>query len=144
MEINKTRSRTLSTATKHLASAGTLAAMLSVGQAYAQQSTSLDSAVSTATNWAAQADNGQADAMWQASNPAMQKSVSKADWSKYVEIDPRYFRPTEVDHLHGDPGKARKVLGWKPKVSFKQLIEMMVRADEEDVRLAMAGRAPSA
>ncbi len=65
------------------------------------------------------------------------------DWSKYVEIDPRYFRPTEVDHLHGDPSKAQKVLGWKPKVSFRQLIEMMVRADEEDVRLALAGRAPT-
>jgi GDPmannose 4,6-dehydratase len=65
------------------------------------------------------------------------------DWSKHVEIDPRYFRPTEVDHLHGDSSKARKVLGWKPKVSFKQLIEMMVRADEEDVRLALSGRAPT-
>ncbi|MFL5308002.1 MAG: GDP-mannose 4,6-dehydratase [Polyangia bacterium] len=65
------------------------------------------------------------------------------DWNKYVEIDPRYFRPTEVDHLHGDPGKAQRVLGWKPKVSFKQLIEMMVRADEEDVRLALSGRAPT-
>ncbi|MFC4764525.1 DUF4019 domain-containing protein [Dyella koreensis] len=95
MEINKTRSRTLSTATKHLASACTLAAMLSVGQAYAQQSTSLDSAVSTATNWAAQADNGQADAMWQASNPAMQKSVSKADWSKYVDGLKKQFGATQ-------------------------------------------------
>ncbi len=65
------------------------------------------------------------------------------DWSKFVEIDPRYFRPTEVDHLHGDPSKAQRVLGWKPKVSFKQLIEMMVRADEEDVRLALSGRAPT-
>ncbi len=66
------------------------------------------------------------------------------DWQKYVEIDPRYFRPTEVDHLHGDAGKARRVLGWKPKVTFKQLIEMMVKADEEDVRLTLAGRPPSA
>jgi GDPmannose 4,6-dehydratase len=66
------------------------------------------------------------------------------DWKKHVEIDPRYFRPTEVDHLHGDAGKARRVLGWKPKVTFKQLIEMMVKADEEDVRLTLAGRAPSA
>jgi len=66
------------------------------------------------------------------------------DWKKHVEIDPRYFRPTEVDHLHGDPSKAMKALGWKPKVTFKQLIEMMVRADEEDVRLTLAGRAPSA
>ena len=65
------------------------------------------------------------------------------DWKKYVEIDPRYFRPTEVDHLHGDPSKANRVLGWKPKVSFKGLIEMMVKADEEDVRTSLAGRPPS-
>jgi GDPmannose 4,6-dehydratase len=64
------------------------------------------------------------------------------DWKPYVEIDPRYFRPTEVDHLHGDASKAREKLGWKPKVTFQQLIEMMVRADEEDVRSALAGRAP--
>jgi len=66
------------------------------------------------------------------------------DWKQYVEIDPRYFRPTEVDHLHGDPSKAMRELGWKPKVTFRELIEMMVRADEEDVRLALSGRAPSA
>jgi GDPmannose 4,6-dehydratase len=66
------------------------------------------------------------------------------DWKKHVEIDPRYFRPTEVDHLHGDASKARKALGWKPKVTFRQLIEMMVRADETDVRSSLAGRAPSA
>jgi GDPmannose 4,6-dehydratase len=65
------------------------------------------------------------------------------DWKPYVEIDPRYFRPTEVDHLHGDPGKAKRVLGWKPKVSFRGLIEMMVKADEEDVRSSLSGRAPS-
>jgi GDPmannose 4,6-dehydratase len=64
------------------------------------------------------------------------------DWQPYVEIDPRYFRPTEVDHLHGDASKARRVLGWKPRVTFKQLVEMMVDADEEDVRLTMEGRAP--
>jgi GDPmannose 4,6-dehydratase len=65
------------------------------------------------------------------------------DWKKHVEIDPRYFRPTEVDHLLGDSTKARKALGWKPKVTFKQLIEMMVKADEEDVRGALAGRKPT-
>jgi len=65
------------------------------------------------------------------------------DWKKYVEIDPRYFRPTEVDHLHGDPSKAMRVLGWKPKVSFRGLIEMMVKSDEEDVRSTLTGRAPS-
>jgi len=66
------------------------------------------------------------------------------DWKKYVEIDPRYFRPTEVDHLHGNAAKAQRLLGWRPRVAFKQLIEMMVRADEEDVRATLAGRAPSA
>ena len=64
------------------------------------------------------------------------------DWKPYVEIDPRYFRPTEVDHLHGDASKARGKLGWKPKVAFKELIEMMVVADEDDVRSSLAGRAP--
>ncbi len=65
------------------------------------------------------------------------------DWKKYVEIDPRYFRPTEVDHLKGNPAKATRQLGWKPKVTFKGLIEMMVKADEEDVRTTMAGRTPT-
>ena len=65
------------------------------------------------------------------------------DWHQYVEIDPRYLRPTEVDHLEGNPAKARRILGWEPRVRFKQLIEMMVHADEADVRLSLAGRAPS-
>jgi GDPmannose 4,6-dehydratase len=65
------------------------------------------------------------------------------DWKKYVEIDPRYFRPTEVDHLHGNAAKARQALGWKPKITFGQLVQMMVRADEEDVRSSLAGRAPT-
>jgi len=64
------------------------------------------------------------------------------DWQKFVELDPRYLRPTEVDHLRGDATKAREKLGWKPKMSFEQLITTMVRADEEDVRGALAGRAP--
>ncbi len=64
------------------------------------------------------------------------------DWKQYVEIDSRYFRPTEVDHLRGDSRKAREKLGWKPRVSFKELVTMMVRADEEDVRTSLAGRAP--
>ena len=64
------------------------------------------------------------------------------DWKPYVQIDPRYFRPTEVDHLRGDASKARRKLGWEPKVKFQELITMMVKADEEDVRSALAGRAP--
>jgi GDPmannose 4,6-dehydratase len=51
------------------------------------------------------------------------------DWRKHVEQDQRYFRPAEVDLLLGDPGKAKKKLGWSPKVGFKQLVKMMVDAD---------------
>jgi GDPmannose 4,6-dehydratase len=64
------------------------------------------------------------------------------DWKPHVEIDPRYYRPTEVDHLLGDASKARERLGWNPTVRFRELIEMMVRSDESDVRAALAGRAP--
>jgi GDPmannose 4,6-dehydratase len=53
------------------------------------------------------------------------------DWHKHVEIDPRYFRPTEVDYLQGDAAKARKALGWKPETSFQQLVENMVDSDHE-------------
>ena len=55
------------------------------------------------------------------------------DWKAHVEIDPRYFRPTEVDVLQGDASKAREVLGWDPKVTFKDLARMMV---DEDMKLA--------
>lgn len=51
------------------------------------------------------------------------------DYKKYVEIDPRYFRPTEVKILKGNASKARKKLGWKPNVNFDQLIKIMVDAD---------------
>jgi GDPmannose 4,6-dehydratase len=51
------------------------------------------------------------------------------DWHKYVEIDPRYFRPAEVDVLCGDASKAARLLGWKPKVTFKELVRIMVDAD---------------
>ena len=53
------------------------------------------------------------------------------DYKKYVKIDPRFVRPAEVDTLLGDPSYARKKLGWKPEVSFKQLVEMMVDSDLE-------------
>ncbi|MDG2281782.1 MAG: GDP-mannose 4,6-dehydratase, partial [Longimicrobiales bacterium] len=53
------------------------------------------------------------------------------DWSDYVEIDPRYFRPTEVDFLQGDPTKAMADLGWKPRVQFPELVSMMVAHDLE-------------
>jgi len=51
------------------------------------------------------------------------------DWNRYVEIDPRYFRPAEVDHLEGDPSKAQRQLGWTPATSVEALARMMVEAD---------------
>jgi len=56
------------------------------------------------------------------------------DWKKYVEIDPKYYRPTEVDILLGDPSKAKRVLGWSPKVGFKELARIMADADMELAR----------
>jgi GDPmannose 4,6-dehydratase len=53
------------------------------------------------------------------------------DWEKYVKVDPKYFRPAEVDFLLGDPAKAKVALGWKPKVSFRDLVRLMVDADME-------------
>jgi GDPmannose 4,6-dehydratase len=63
----------------------------------------------------------------------MERVFSKLDldYKKYVAIDKRYFRPTEVDALLGDASKAKKVLGWRPKVSFDMLIDMMIEADME-------------
>jgi len=53
------------------------------------------------------------------------------DYHEHVAVDPRYFRPTEVDVLLGDASKAKKALGWQPKVSFDQLVDMMIAADLE-------------
>lgn len=56
------------------------------------------------------------------------------DYKKYVAVDPRYFRPTEVDILLGDSSKAKKILGWQPKVTFDELINMMIATDMEIAR----------
>ena len=65
------------------------------------------------------------------------------DWTQHVETDPRYFRPTEVDFLLGDPSKARAKLGWKPEVTFEQLVRRMVEHDldlaRQEQMLAAAG-----
>jgi GDPmannose 4,6-dehydratase len=53
------------------------------------------------------------------------------DWKQYVEVDPRYFRPAEVDFLQGDPSKAKRVLEWEPKVAFKALAKMMTESDSK-------------
>lgn len=60
------------------------------------------------------------------------------DWKEHIEIDPRYYRPAEVDILQGDATKARQELGWKPKVQFKELVRLMV---DHDMELAKRERA---
>ncbi len=55
--------------------------------------------------------------------------VGISDWEKHVFVDPQFFRPAEVDLLIGDPAKAREKLGWEPKVTFTELVHMMVDAD---------------
>jgi GDPmannose 4,6-dehydratase len=62
------------------------------------------------------------------------------EWRKYVKLDPKFLRPAEVDHLIGDSGKARGVLGWKPEVDFSSLVRMMVDAD---LRRLSAARTPA-
>lgn len=61
------------------------------------------------------------------------------DWQKYVKIDPRYFRPTEVENLIADTAKAKKVLNWQPKVTFKDLVKIMVDADMRAIGLKPVG-----
>jgi GDPmannose 4,6-dehydratase len=67
------------------------------------------------------------------------------DHTDFIETDPKYFRPTEVDHLLGNPAKAKEKLGWEPKVSFEKLVTMMVDADlvlaEQEKILKDAGHA---
>jgi len=67
-------------------------------------------------------------------------SYQALDWKKYVVIDKKYFRPTEVDLLSGDSSKARRQLKWKPRVNFKQLVRMMVEADLKLVERQLYGQ----
>ena len=62
------------------------------------------------------------------------------EWQKYVEIDPRYFRPAEVDLLIGDASKAKKKLGWEPKTKFAELVKIMVDADMKLLSDHLAGK----
>ena len=66
------------------------------------------------------------------------------DWKKYVEIDPRYYRPAEVDLLIGDYSKAKQKLGWEPKTKFVELTKLMVDADVELLRRHQHGEIPVA
>ena len=61
------------------------------------------------------------------------------DWKNYVELDARYERPAEVDHLIGDASKAETKLGWKPKVRFEELVKIMVEADRKLAHLESSG-----
>jgi GDPmannose 4,6-dehydratase len=56
------------------------------------------------------------------------------DWEKYVVVDPKFYRPAEVDLLVGDPSKAQRELGWEPHVTFRELVQIMVDADLEQLR----------
>jgi GDPmannose 4,6-dehydratase len=62
------------------------------------------------------------------------------DWEKYVEIDPKYLRPTEVDALIGNASKAKKILGWEPRTVFPELVYTMVEADRKQLDDERAGR----
>ncbi len=61
------------------------------------------------------------------------------DWEKHVELDPRYHRPTEVEFLLGDASKAKRILDWEPRISFKELIKIMMDCDMEFVNLNPIG-----
>ena len=61
------------------------------------------------------------------------------DWHNYVEIDPRYFRPTEADCLLADPAKMRRELEWEPHITFRELVRIMVDADMQEVGLTPVG-----
>jgi GDPmannose 4,6-dehydratase len=65
----------------------------------------------------------------------------KLDWRKHVEIDPRYYRPAEVDLLIGDYSKAKRLLGWEPKTKFADLVRLMVDADVKLLKDHREGRA---
>src|SRR5437867_6187160 len=62
------------------------------------------------------------------------------DWRKYVDIDARYYRPAEVDLLIGDYSKARKKLGWEPKIKFQDLVQLMVEADMKLLKDHQSGK----
>ena len=62
------------------------------------------------------------------------------DWEQYVEIDPAYYRPAEVDHLVGDASKAHQALGWKSQTTFEELVRLMVEADVQLLEDELSGR----
>ena len=67
-------------------------------------------------------------------NGIKEKGILKSTGKEVVGIDPRYFRPTEVDILIGNPAKAKEILDWQPKVTFKELVKIMVESDFEKAK----------
>jgi GDPmannose 4,6-dehydratase len=67
-------------------------------------------------------------------------ACANLDWEKYVKIDPRYYRPAEVDLLIGDASKAKRVLGWQPKTTFAELVRIMVQADDDLLAAQLSGQ----
>lgn len=92
-----------------------------------------------------QQDTGDDYVVGTAEAHAVQEFVKEAfayadlDWNEYAEIDSRYFRPTEVEHLLADASKARERLGWEPKITFHDLVKIMVDADMEAAGLEPKG-----
>jgi len=77
---------------------------------------------------------------WQGQG-ADERGIDARSGEVLVEIDPRYYRPTEVAHLVGDPSKARRMLGWTHRTGFADLVREMVARDLEDLRTALSGKA---
>ena len=73
------------------------------------------------------------DIKWEGENET-EKGIDKATGKVMIEIDPRYYRPTEVDILIGNAAKAKEILGWQPKTKFEELVKIMVKADWEKVK----------
>jgi GDPmannose 4,6-dehydratase len=67
-------------------------------------------------------------------------ACAKLEWKEFVRIDPRYYRPAEVDLLIGDASKAKKILGWQPKTTFAELVRIMVKADIDDLARQLSGK----
>ena len=82
------------------------------------------------------------DLEWQGKG-VNEKGIDKQTGNTIIEIDPKYFRPTEVDILVGDPGKAEKILGWRAKTKFKELVSIMIKADMDALKGQSAQKTPA-
>ncbi len=71
--------------------------------------------------------------LWEG-NGLNQVGYNKANGEVIVDIDPKYFRPTDVNHLLGDSSKAKRLLNWEPKVKFEELVKIMVESDYNNIK----------